>query len=141
MKWAALLVVCLPLKRLEVTSPFGSRIHPITGVYSFHNGVDLRAQSDTVFAASGGMVSSTGYDQKLGIYVKLNHRFFQSSYGHLSQVFVSAADSVLAGEPIGITGSTGRVTGEHLHFSISSGKSYTDPLEFLYKLLIIQHHE
>ena len=89
MKWAALLVICLPLKRLEVTSPFGWRVHPITKIYSFHNGVDLRAQSDTVYAASGGTVSSTGYDQRLGIFISLDHHSFQSCYGHLSQVFVS----------------------------------------------------
>ncbi|MDB5143360.1 MAG: mepM 1 [Mucilaginibacter sp.] len=142
MKWAAaLLVVCLPLKRLEITSPFGYRLHPVTRLYTFHNGVDLRAQQDTVYAVADGRVLCAAYDDKLGIFIKLDHGSWQSSYGHLSQVFVRWDDQVYAGQPVGITGATGRVTGEHLHFSICCGNSYTDPLEFLYELLILQQHE
>jgi murein DD-endopeptidase MepM/ murein hydrolase activator NlpD len=142
MKWAAaLLVVCLPLKRLEITSPFGYRNHPVTGVYTFHNGVDLRAQHDTVYAVADGRVVNAAYDEKLGIFIRLTHGAWQSTYGHLSQVFVNWDYEIYAGQPIGITGATGRVTGEHLHFSICSENRYTDPLEFLYELLILQQHE
>jgi murein DD-endopeptidase MepM/ murein hydrolase activator NlpD len=132
---------CLPLKHLSVSSLFGYRIHPITKAYCFHNGVDLRARGDTVYAVLDGRVINTGYDDKLGIFIRLDHVSWQSSYGHLSQVFVTPAAEVYAGQPIGITGSTGKVTGEHLHFSISRGNSYTDPLQFLYELLTIQQHE
>lgn len=142
MKWvAALLVICLPLKRLEITSPFGYRIHPVTGIYTFHNGADLRAQHDTVYAVADGMVVRAAYDDNLGIFIRLDHGLWQSSYGHLSQVFVRREDEVNAGDAIGVTGATGRATGEHLHFSICSGNHYTDPLEFLYELLILQQHE
>lgn len=138
---AILLAFCLPLRRLEVTSPFGFRVHPITGLYSFHNGIDLRAQKDTVYAVAQGSVAGTDYDDKLGLFIRLDHQLFESCYGHLSQVFVSLHDTVSAGQPIGITGGTGRVTGEHLHFSIYIGNRYTDPIEFLYEQLILQHHE
>jgi murein DD-endopeptidase MepM/ murein hydrolase activator NlpD len=142
MKWAAaLLAVCLPLKKLEITSPFGYRIHPITAKYTFHNGVDLRAQHDTVYAVTDARVITAAYDNNLGIFIKLDHGSWQSSYGHLNRVFVTRGDEVYTGEPIGITGATGRVTGEHLHFSICCGNRYTDPLEFLYELLILQQHE
>jgi len=129
MNWNIILfTICLPLRHLEITSSFGYRIHPITKIYSFHSGVDLRAME-------------TGYDGRLGLFVRLDHSSFQSSYGHLSQVFLGQGDTVLAGQPIGITGRTGQVTGEHLHFSIRCGNQYVDPLEFLYKQLILQHHE
>jgi murein DD-endopeptidase MepM/ murein hydrolase activator NlpD len=128
-------LVCLPLKNLHITSSFGYRIHPVTGKYAFHAGVDLKAKQDTVFAIMDGIVTDTGYNSFLGIYIRLDHGDLKSSYGHLSQVFVRSGDLVIEGEPIGITGATGRVTGEHLHFSIQYKRQYIDPLKFLYQTL------
>jgi len=128
-------LVCLPLKNLQLTSSYGNRIHPVTGKYAFHSGVDLRAKQDTVYAIMDGTVSAVNYNDLLGIYIRLDHGRFQSVYGHLSQVFVTTGESLQAGEPIGITGATGRVTGEHLHFSIRCRQQYINPLEFLYQLL------
>src|ERR1700743_2474130 len=142
MNWKIVLfAICLPLRHLEITSPFGYRIHPVTKIYSFHNGVDLRAQSDTVYAVSDGIVKAAGYDDKFGLFIHLNHWSFQSSYGHLKQVFVNVGDTAFAGQPIGITGRPRLGTGEQLHFSICCGKRSVDPLEFLYQQLILQHHE
>jgi murein DD-endopeptidase MepM/ murein hydrolase activator NlpD len=139
--WFCICLVCLPLKKLEVTSPFGYRLHPLSGKYSCHEGVDLRARSDTVYAVLNGKVIMAGYDDRLGIFIRLDHRAFQSSYGHLSSVFVIKDDSVYSGQALGITGATGRVTGEHLHFSIHCSRGYLNPLEFLYELLTDQQHE
>ena len=127
-------LICLPLKKLEVTSAFGYRIHPLTGLWAFHEGVDLRANHDTVFAIMDGLVTKTGYGEIIGVHVVLQHIGVTSIYGHLSSVFVAPGDSVLAGQPIGITGATGQVTGEHLHFAIRNGHNYIDPLQFLYQL-------
>jgi murein DD-endopeptidase MepM/ murein hydrolase activator NlpD len=124
-------VFCLPLRYLAVTSSFGYRIHPVTRKYSFHEGIDLRAHDDTVYAVLKGAVQQTGFQDLLGIYIRLDHGQFQTTYGHLSQLFVLAGDSVCAGCPIGITGATGRTTGEHLHFSVQFGHKYIDPLQFL----------
>jgi murein DD-endopeptidase MepM/ murein hydrolase activator NlpD len=126
-----LLLACLPLRQVVLTSGFGYRVHPVTGRYAFHSGIDLRARSDTVFAVLPGHVSSVSYNPLLGLNIRLDHGGLESSYGHLSQVFVFPADSVGAGCPIGITGSTGRVTGEHLHFSMRLAGRYINPLEFL----------
>ena len=123
---------CLPLHSLQVTSAFGYRIHPVTGRYAFHAGIDLRARSDTVYAVLAGSVTQTGYNQLLGLFVQLNHGEFQTTYGHLSQFFALPGDSVSTGEPIGITGNTGRVTGEHLHFAVQYHNRYINPLKFLY---------
>ncbi|MFD0764491.1 M23 family metallopeptidase [Mucilaginibacter lutimaris] len=134
-------LICLPLASLHITSSFGYRVHPVTGSYAFHNGVDLRARSDTVYALALGRVSSVTYDELLGIHISIEHKAFSSGYGHLSQVFISAADTVASGQPIGITGKTGRVTGEHLHFSIRAAGRWTDPLEFIYHLIHTKNHE
>jgi murein DD-endopeptidase MepM/ murein hydrolase activator NlpD len=124
-------ILCLPLRHLSLSSPFGYRLHPVTGKYAFHAGIDLRARSDTVFAVLPGKVTATSYDRYLGIFIRIDHQEFQSTSGHLSQIFVMPGDSVSAGEPIAITGSTGRVTGEHLHFSIQFNHRYINPLKFL----------
>ena len=134
-------VVCLPLRNLEVTSGFGYRIHPLTDKYSFHDGVDLRARQDTVFAIMDGHVNAACYEPKIGLNIRIDHGSVSSIYGHLSQIFVMPRDSVFAGQPIGITGATGSVTGEHLHFAIRYGHQYVDPIQFLYELLIKKEHE
>ena len=137
----SLIIVSLPLRHLSLTSPFGFRVHPVTGVYSFHEGIDLRAHRDTIYAVLNGVVQQTGYDPLLGIFIRLDNGNFRSTYGHLSQLFVLPGDSVSAGNAIGVTGATGRVTGEHLHFSIQYHNRYIDPLKFLAELenIINQH--
>lgn len=129
-------LVCLPLKFLSLSSSYGYRNHPLTGKYTFHAGVDLRARHDTVFAVMTGLTESVGYDDFLGINIRLAHDNLETVYGHLSRVFVSPGQPVEAGEPIGITGATGRVTREHLHFSVRFKGRYIDPLEFIYQNLI-----
>jgi len=132
---ALILCCCLPLKHLSLTSPFGYRIHPITNQYRFHSGIDLRAHHDTVYAVFDG-TASIGYDDKLGIFIRIsaetssvqyNDRLgvfvavhdsnFSCFYGHLSTLLISDGP-VVCGQPVAITGATGQVTGEHLHFSI-----------------------
>lgn len=123
--------VSLPLKSLKVTSRFGNRIHPITGQYCFHDGVDLRAHEDTVYAAIAGRVVGIGYNSLIGIFIKIQNGPLSSIYGHLSRCLIALGDSLLNGVPIAISGATGRVTGEHLHFSIRYYNRYINPLKFL----------
>jgi murein DD-endopeptidase MepM/ murein hydrolase activator NlpD len=123
--------VSMPLKKLWITSGFGNRKHPITAEYSFHYGVDLRARNDTVFAAITGRVSAVGYNSKFGIYISLQTGRLSAIYGHLSKCMVATGDSITCGAPIAISGATGKVTGEHLHFSIRFNNRYINPLKFL----------
>jgi murein DD-endopeptidase MepM/ murein hydrolase activator NlpD len=139
--FAACCLICLPLVRLYVTSSFGYRKHPVTGEYAFHNGVDLRARSDTVYALTAGTIAAVRYDELTGVAVTIGHGSFTSAYGHLGSVFVQPGETVDTGQPIGITGRTGRVTGEHLHFSVRVGRRYINPLEFIYQLIQTKHHE
>lgn len=125
----------LPLARLTVTSSYGWRIHPVTGKPDFHRGVDLAARNDPVYSIMDGTVSDTGTDPILGIFIRIDHGDIRSIYGHLSLALVQNGQPVLAGQPIGVTGSTGRATGEHLHFSIKSGHRYIHPLLFIKALM------
>jgi len=107
-----------------------------------HSGIDLRARHDTVFAIMDGRVSAVNFDPQLGVFIRLDHGELQSTYGHLSQVFVLPGDTVQAGLAIAITGSTGRVTGEHLHFGIQYHHQNINPLEFLFRRINqIQYYE
>jgi len=132
---------CLPLKHLDLTSGYGYRIHPVTGNPGFHAGVDLRAHHDTVYAVASGIVAATGYQAFLGLYIGLYHDGIQTVYGHLSRIFITTGDTVYSGEAFAISGSTGRVTGEHLHFSVLFQNKPVDPLKFLYHLLKYSNHE
>ena len=96
--------ICLPLRHLELTSGYGYRVHPITGRFCFHSGIDLRARHDTVFAVLPGRVSYVGYDSVTGVHIRLSAGDFTFLYGHLSQVFVLAGDSLEAASTIGVTG-------------------------------------
>ena len=124
-------LVCLPLRHMRLTSGYGFRVHPLTGRYQFHKGIDLRARNDTVFAVLAGKVTAANYDPLLGFYIRLDHGGFETLYGHLSQVLVLARDSVNAGDALAITGASGLVTGEHLHFAVSYRHKAIDPLKFL----------
>ena len=125
--------VSLPLKRIKVTSPFGMRKDPFTGKRRMHNGIDLRARNDEVYAMFPGVVKKVGYDKRSGNYVTLKHGDYTVSYCHLSRVTVKEKMPVLAGDVVGITGNTGRSTGEHLHLTCKrSGISINPSVMFEY---------
>lgn len=127
-----------PLNNLNVTSNYGMRLHPIKRKWIFHRGVDFSARSDTVKSVLGGIVEQSGYDRKLGYYVKIRHGDYTTIYGHLSKYFVLKDESVSSGDGIGITGSTGLSTGEHLHFSVHYNGNHINPLSFLKRLIKVQ---
>ena len=114
---ARYLSVCYPLSHIKINSPCGYRKDPFTGKRKFHNGIDLHARSAKVFAMMQGQVIAVGQDNVSGKYVTLQHGNFTVSYCHLSQIFVSQGQAVLSGDVVGITGNTGRSTGEHLHIT------------------------
>ena len=120
-----------PLRNIKITSPFGYRTDPFTGKRTMHNGVDLAAHSSVVYSMLDGIVEKTGYDSRSGNFVTLRHGNFRISYCHLSQILATKGQAVLAGFPVGITGSTGRSTGEHLHITAKyKGKSF-NPMALL----------
>ena len=128
---ARYLSVCYPLSRIKINSPYGYRKDPFTGKRKFHNGIDLHARSSKVFAMMQGRVIAVGQDKVPGKYVTLRHGNFTVSYCHLSQISVSQGQDVLSGDVVGITGNTGRSTGEHLHITIRQKGEYVNPRIFL----------
>ena len=128
---ARYLSVCYPLSHIKVNSPYGYRKDPFTGKRKFHNGIDLHARSAKVFAMKQGRVIAVGQDKVSGKYVTLRHGNFTVSYCHLSQISVSQGQDVLSGDVVGITGNTGRSTGEHLHITIRQKREYVNPRIFL----------
>ena len=119
--------VSLPLKKIKVTSPFGMRKDPFTGKRKMHNGIDLYARNDEVYAMFPGMVKKVGYDKRSGNYITLQHGDYTVSYCHLSRVTIKEKTPVLAGNVVGITGNTGRSTGEHLHITLRKNNEYVNP--------------
>ena len=117
----------LPLKRIKVTSPFGMRKDPFTGKLRMHNGIDLHARNDEVYAMFPGVVKKVGYDKRSGNYVTLQHGDYTVSYCHLSKVKIKIGSHVHAREVIGVSGNTGRSTGEHLHITCKRNGKYINP--------------
>lgn len=121
------LSVSFPMKQLFVNSPFGQRKDPFTGKKRNHNGLDLRAASDEVYAMLDGTVIKTGEDKRSGKYITIQYGEFLVSYCHLSRIWIKQGTQVKPGEVVGITGSTGRSTGEHLHITCKRNNKYIDP--------------
>jgi len=131
--------ICMPLHHLKINSVFGYRIHPVTGRIDFHRGVDLAARSEPVYCIMRGTVYETGTNPILGKYVKVSHGELFSIYGHLSLSLVKVGMPVEAGSILGITGATGRTTGEHLHFSVTLRGIYLDPMALIHGWLQSWH--
>lgn len=124
----------LPMQYRGVTSPFGMRAHPISGIMRMHHGIDLRASEGTqIFATAEGFVqfadaSGSGY----GILIILSHNYgFETRYGHLSSVVVTPGSWVKKGDLIGYSGNTGYSTGPHLHYEIRFLGQSVDPANFM----------
>ena len=125
------LSVSYPLKEIHVTSPFGVRTDPFTKKRRKHNGLDLRADRCETYAMMHGIVVKTGQDRVSGKYVTVRHGNFSVSYCHLSEWRVKKGDCVRPGDVVGISGSTGRSTGPHLHLSVRMGRRHITPVVLL----------
>jgi len=118
----------------SVNSSFGSRLDPFGGGASFHPGLDITAPfGERVVAAGSGVVVSAGNEgDGYGDKVVINHGSDISTlYGHLSATLVKKGEEVKEGDPIGRVGSTGRSTGDHLHFEIRVDGMPVNPLAYL----------
>lgn len=122
----------LPLEKIEVNSYYGYREDPFTKKREFHYGIDLAGDNNDVYAIMPGKIKGIGYKKKgLGNYVVLEHGEFTVTYGHLYVSIGEKGDIVDAGEKVGVTGNTGKSTGEHLHLSIKLNGKNIDPLPLL----------
>lgn len=128
----------MPLKNgISVTSPYGTRTHPIFGGRKLHNGADLQANYEKVYSVMDGVVTSSGWDPKGGgNFIKIKHSdSFITSYLHLSEIYYRVGEFVKAGFIIAKSGNSGNSTGPHLHFSVSENGNYINPIHFLNDLI------
>lgn len=118
-----------------ITSKYGYRIHPISGVKKFHAGIDIGAPggSDIVAAESGTVLSASfGYNGGYGNYIVINHgNGVTTRYAHCSNLYVSAGAKISKGQKIAAVGSTGASTGNHLHFEVRVGGDSKSPMDYL----------
>lgn len=114
----------------SLTSGYGFRVNPVNAEDDFHAGIDIAADEGTpVLAAQDGLVVRTGYTRLRGYYVIVRHTGgVQTLYQHLSLIFVRGGESVTRGQTIAAAGSTGFVTGPHLHLELILDGIRVDPL-------------
>ena len=116
-----------------ITSKYGMRVHPITGVYKLHTGVDLGApQGANFIAANDGIVTKATYNAAYGNMVIIDHGGGISTlYAHGSEILVEVGQTVKRGDPILKVGSTGYSTGAHAHFEVRINGVTTDPMPYI----------
>ena len=122
-----------PLDTLIVQDNYGIRKHPISRTWRMHSGIDLvDTWRDTVYSTGNGVIKFAGWNAGYGRCVVVSHMGgYESKYAHLSRTFVRKGDSVIDNQPIGRCGSSGYVTGQHLHYEIIRNGKTTNPLPYI----------
>ncbi|MFZ4542241.1 MAG: M23 family metallopeptidase [Rickettsiales bacterium] len=123
----------LAVNSYRKTSGYGTRVDPFRGTLSYHAGMDLAGPYGAkVMAANDGRVAFAGWKTAYGNAVDVKHEYgFTTRYGHLRQVLVRPGQFVKKGQVIAIQGSTGRSTGEHLHYEVRYNDQAINPSNFL----------
>lgn len=118
---------------LFLTSHYGIRNSPFSRLTERHQGVDLRsAAGSAVYSVADGEVVEIGRNNVWGIYLKIRHRAgLVTLYGHLQRLLVKRGDRVDRRHQIALSGSSGRVTGPHLHFAVWKNGQSVDPAPYL----------
>ncbi len=117
----------------RISDEYGNRTHPILGIQQFHNGLDMAAPGGSpILAAYTGTVVAATYSGSMGNYIMIDHGdSLYTIYMHASALYVSKGQEVTKGEKIAAVGSTGRSTGNHLHFSVRLNGNYVSPWNYL----------
>ena len=122
-----------PLDYYWVSSNFGKRKDPINGKEALHHGIDLVAQTSTVImSTAAGMVTFSGKRSKYGNMVEIDHGYgIKTRYGHLKKISVKKGEIVDFRQEIGKLGSSGRVTGPHVHYEVLYDYKALNPAKFI----------
>ena len=117
----------------RISDDYGNRVHPTLGITKMHNGIDLAAPGGSaILAAYNGTVVAADYNSTMGNYITINHGGgLYTIYMHCSALYVSKGTDVTAGTKIGAVGTTGRSTGNHLHFGVRLNGAYVSPWNYL----------
>ncbi|MEW6375704.1 MAG: peptidoglycan DD-metalloendopeptidase family protein [Thermodesulfobacteriota bacterium] len=116
-----------------VTSGFGFRTNPFTGLTQMHEGIDISNRTGTpVIAPSNGIVSDVGNDWAYGRTLVISHGFGMiTRYSHLNKILVKVGQKVKRGEKIAEVGATGKTTGPHLHYEVRINGIPANPLRYI----------
>lgn len=120
----------VPIKeKYRISSKYGYRFHPIDKVTKFHSGIDMAtAYASVVYASASGVVKLAGNVAGYGNMIIIDHKYgFSTYYGHLTKIYTKKNAIVKRGQPIGFAGSTGKSTGDHLHFEIRKNNKPINP--------------
>jgi len=122
-----------PLDTILIQDDFGTRKHPIFGNYQMHSGLDMiDTYHDTIYSTASGIVEQSCRNFGYGNCIQIKHAYgFKTKYGHLYKMFVKKGDNIIKGQPIGLMGATGDVTGQHLHYEILHNSNPIDPEPFV----------
>ena len=118
----------------HVSMPFGQNMHPITGQWYIHKGLDLSTwrSGDPIVATANGQVVSVGYDFSFGNFVIIKHKHgIYTRYCHMQTTRVKKGEFVSQRQIIGTIGNTGITTGPHLHYEIHIGSDVVDPAKYV----------
>ncbi len=116
-----------------VSSGFGQRVSPFTGMDTLHGGVDISAPMHTaVISSAVGTVITAGPEKSLGNMVVVSHGHgYKTTYGHLAKVKVHPGQHVKRGDVLGEVGNSGLSTGPHLHYEVEVNGSAVDPMKYI----------
>lgn len=116
-----------------ISSHFGYRADPFTGETKYHSGIDMPAPAGTtITAAASGQVAWANFSSTAGNWVGIDHgNGVYTVYMHCSALLVTTGQNVSKGQSIGLVGSTGASTGNHLHFSVRVNGGYVNPLNYV----------
>jgi len=125
-----------PLKGVQgyITAVFGPSVHPFTGNWYLHKGVDLAYGYGVpiIATANGKVVESDTEENGFGNYLVIRHKYgFYTKYAHLQRKYVIAGQEVSQGDVIGTMGNTGLSTGPHLHYEVRIGSQVVDPVKYI----------
>jgi murein DD-endopeptidase MepM/ murein hydrolase activator NlpD len=118
----------------HISMAFGPNIHPITGQWYIHKGLDFSTwrSGDAIIATANGQVVTIGFDSSFGNYVIIKHKHgIYTRYAHMATVRVKKGQFVSQREIIGTIGNTGITTGPHLHYEVHIGSDVVDPAKYI----------
>jgi murein DD-endopeptidase MepM/ murein hydrolase activator NlpD len=116
-----------------VTSPFGNRTSPFSGILKFHEGIDIAAQTGTpVMSPADGVVITAGFNTGYGNMVEISHGYgIKTIFGHNSRLNVKAGQRVKRGDVIAYLGDSGSSTGPHLHYEVRLNGLPVNPMRYM----------
>ncbi len=118
----------------HISMQFGQNVHPITGRWYIHKGLDFSTwrTGDSIVATANGRVVTTAYNDSFGYYVIIQHKYgYYTRYAHMNSFTVKKGQTVSQGDVIGYLGNTGVTTGAHLHYEVHIGSEVVDPAKYI----------